>query len=568
MPRARRSVALVLLILIAGLCARSRSARADEVDDLIQLVQHKPAGMAEDQWKEERRDAATKLGKLGDKRAVPALIQVVQTESFDVVAENAIDALGKLGDKRAVPVLKQVAADDSRDRESRAKARKALSKLGAKAEPQTGDDDDDLGLGVVGNSGTTTTTVGASRPKKIPDGPAFSDDTLAATDRFTIAAGAAHLNYDTQRQIASLDGDVTGTYRHEIERKSVAYGYGADLHVTAGAIDLPGSGTASEALVLDAALAGDSRFYWNPGGIYGAVEGALDLSVTGVKVERMGPGNTTKELLLGANLAAAVGGGYGRQIDLGEALRLRRIEMALEDARALGRPITPDLAEKILRTWWALRGEVGAHDRLVATVSILREAGVLLGEPDASLTYRILQILTDGQLDHRASGLDVRLLVSESFLVRDDLTGVPDGRVETLLLRARYGQQMTSTVQELVGEAYARKRILAGMDPAPWAAAASAAWRRYVYSDHDDPIGAFEVRAELGASNDDTGQGLAPRMAGGIGWLWAPSRASHLRLSANAVLEGGEMFLGATFEGTYGFLDVGFVGQGAYGAVK
>ncbi len=568
MPRARAAVVVLLTTVVLVLVARPRGARADEVDDLIQLVQSKPAGMDEEQWKEERRDAATKLGKLGDKRAVPALIHVVQTETFDVVAENAIDALGKLGDKRAVSVLQQVADDDSRDRESRDKARRALRKLGAQAKAKSGDDDDDLGLGVVGNGGTTTTTVGATQAKKIPDGPSFDDDTLAAIERFTIAAGAAHLSYDTQRQLASLDADVTGNYRKEIERTNLGYGYGADVHLVAGALDLPGPGTASEALVLDANIAGDSRFYWQPGGLYGALEGDLDLSVTGVKIERAGPNNTTKELLLGADLVGAIGAGYGRQIDLGEALRLRRIEMALEDARALGRPITADLAEKILRTWWALRGEVGAHDRLVATVSILREAGVLLGEPDAGLTYRILQILTDGQLDHRPSGLDVRLLMSEGYRLRDDLTGVPDGRVETLLLRARYGAQMTSTVQELVGEAYARKRILAGNDPAPWAAAAAAAWRRYVYGDYDDPIGAFEIRAELGASNDDTGNGTSARLGGGVGWLWAPSRASRLRLAATAVLEGGEMFLGATFEGTYGLLDVGFVGQGAYGAVK
>jgi len=48
------------------------------------------------------RNAAKSLGKLGDKRAVPALIGCVEQECASV---GAVRALGKIGDERAVPAL-------------------------------------------------------------------------------------------------------------------------------------------------------------------------------------------------------------------------------------------------------------------------------------------------------------------------------------------------------------------------------------------------------------------------------------------------------------------------------
>ncbi len=54
------------------------------------------------------------------------------------------------------------------------------------------------------------------------------------------------------------------------------------------------------------------------------------------------------------------------------------------------------------------------------------------------------------------------------------------------------------------------------------------------------------------------------RSGGRIGWLWAPSRFNRFRLSASVAVEAGEIFVGANFEASYGFLDVGFIGRGAY----
>ena len=48
--------------------------------------------------------AAEALGKLGDKRAVPALINALNDDNT-TVQWVAAEALGKLGDKRGIPVL-------------------------------------------------------------------------------------------------------------------------------------------------------------------------------------------------------------------------------------------------------------------------------------------------------------------------------------------------------------------------------------------------------------------------------------------------------------------------------
>lgn len=570
MRRIRRELVAVTVVL--GLLAvAGRDARADEVDDLVKLVSSKPPAMDEDEWREKRRDAAKKLGKLGDKRAVPALIRVVETETFDVVAEHAIDSLGRLGDDRAVPALQDVVADTSRDRYARDLARKALRKLGASASGggsnKSDDDDDDGGVGNSG--GGSGSSVGSSTNATVADGPSFDEDILAASEVLQLAVGGASLTYDSVREVAVLDGQVDARYWRQLEKPSAGYGYGGRASIAGGLIDLPGGGTASESLVFNGFGGGDARFYLGGGDLYGAVEGGLALSTTALKVERAGGGNTTRELVFGADINAGLGVGYGRVLDVGAGLRLRRIELALAQARVLGRPITPDLAARIMRAWWALRGEQGTHDRLVATVKILREAGVLLGEPDASTTYKLLEVLRDGQLDHRMQGLDVRLGVAESYLVRDPIVPVADGRVETLLLRARYGMQATSTVNEIVGEGFGRLRVLADDgEPAPWSVGAAAAWRRYAYSDYFDPIGALEVRAEVGLSDYDNGNAKGSRLGGGVGWIWSPSRASRYRLAANASLESGEFFLGATFEAVYGFLDVGYVGAAPYAALK
>jgi len=57
--------------------------------------------------------AAQALGKIGDRRSVEPLIEVLEAPHEPGLMEAATEALGKLGDPRAVPVLSHVLAEGS-----------------------------------------------------------------------------------------------------------------------------------------------------------------------------------------------------------------------------------------------------------------------------------------------------------------------------------------------------------------------------------------------------------------------------------------------------------------------
>ena len=108
-------------------------AQPADVPALTKMIETQPADMDKSTWKEKRRDAARKLVQSKDKRGVPVLIKLVETETFDIIGEIAIEGLGNMGDQSAVPALQRAASDMSRDKATRDLAKKALAKLGADA---------------------------------------------------------------------------------------------------------------------------------------------------------------------------------------------------------------------------------------------------------------------------------------------------------------------------------------------------------------------------------------------------------------------------------------------------
>ena len=83
-----------------------------------------------------RKEAARSLTRVGDERAVKALIEALRYESWEddytvliSVRESAADALGNIGDKRALNPLIQSLSEDS-DEEVRWKSAAALGKIG------------------------------------------------------------------------------------------------------------------------------------------------------------------------------------------------------------------------------------------------------------------------------------------------------------------------------------------------------------------------------------------------------------------------------------------------------
>jgi hypothetical protein len=384
--------------------------------------------------------------------------------------------------------------------------------------------------------------------KDVPNGPSLPEGTIAAYDRLTFAIGGAHLHYDSVRNQTTFDANVAGLYQRRIERARLAWGIDAAANVVTGLVNPDGAGI-SRAVIADARVGGEARFY--AGQVFGIGQIAVGSGTTYISND-MG----LKDVSTIADFQVAIGGGYGRILDVGAALRVRRIAAVLEHAKALGRPIDQSLQRRLQLAWWALRGERSMHRVLTATVAILRDAGVLLGEPDAGLAYELLAVLEDIQLDRRTSGLDAYVAVSESYLLRED--GDPDdGRYEQVLARVAYGKQLPGLTSDITGSAYGRLRVLApDGERSPWAAGAAARWRKFTYGDHYDPIGAIDIGAFAAVSDDDVdGVDVGFSVGGDIGFSLVFNRVSVLRLSGNASFDGGELIVGAALEASYGLAD-------------
>jgi len=568
--RAAGTTIAVIVLALAGGAAR---AQGNEVPAWIEVVKKQPAGVERTAWKEQRREAARKLGASGDKRAVTVLIELADKETFDIIGEIAIDGLGQLGDPAAVPVLQKIAADRSRDTVQRDKAKKALARLGARPEPAAGGG---APLPDVGDHATrdgaaiTTTEPAAEAPEPatatlVPttpapaSGPMWGDDILAKTERLTFVIGTAAFEYDTVRDRATFDLDGRSSYQRTQDRDRNAWRYGADLRVVAGTTNPDGPAKARN-LIGAAGGHGEFRAYGGSD-LYGIAFGQARLEGSRLSTTD-DDGNQNSDRWLALDAQVAFGGGFGRVLDVGTRMRVARIATALERSRALGRPIDDEVARRLQSAWWALRGRLGSHQLLITTIAILRDAGILLGEPDASTTYELLQILDDPAFDGRASGFDLHVAFGEGFLKRwrwpeAEASGALDaGRLEELLLRARWVKQVADQ-SDLAVALWARKRLFTPDDgPAPWAAALRVEARRWVYADHFDPRGALDVAGEVGASDDDVDDtDLGVRLAGELGWTVIVSRASSLRLSADAAFDSGELFVGARLAAAYGLLD-------------
>lgn len=90
-----------------------------ELDSLITILK---TGKRED-----RKKAAKMLGRLGNSKAVPALVDALRGDKSEGVREEAAEALGAIGDRDAVEPL--VRALNDRDGGVRRDAARALGKL-------------------------------------------------------------------------------------------------------------------------------------------------------------------------------------------------------------------------------------------------------------------------------------------------------------------------------------------------------------------------------------------------------------------------------------------------------
>src|SRR5262249_12676452 len=161
---------------------------------------------------------------------------------------------------------------------------------------------------------------------ELPALPAIDDDALAAYERVTFAGGTANFGYDRARKRVDFDVDVAGLYQKRVERETSAWGWNASAHVVAGYINPDGP-----------ALSRDAQGGLYRGALYGIGRAAAASQVNYVSdVDPNNPGNTLKDTRFTADLQVALGGGFGRVLDVGAAIRVRRLARTLEAAHALG----------------------------------------------------------------------------------------------------------------------------------------------------------------------------------------------------------------------------------------
>ncbi|HEY5949757.1 MAG TPA: hypothetical protein VIV40_29885, partial [Kofleriaceae bacterium] len=449
---------------------------------------------------------------------------------------------------------------------------------GTAAGPKSGGGEVSSGLeggGAIGAEGGAGGGLLGDKPASDVEGlPELGDDVIAASDRLTIAAGTAGLNYDTARKRLDFDANASGLYAKRVEAETRAFGLNLGADVVAGVVNPDGRG-ATRALIINTHGDGEARFYSNK--VYGVGKAAVGVAFQQFSFRHpTDPGQDqvgAAARAFTADLQVALGGGYGRVIDVGSAIRVNRLGRTLDNARALGKPIDAATSKRLQLTWWALRGERSSFRSLIATIAVLREAGILLGEPNAVITYEILQVLRDTQLYMRPSGFDAQLVFGEGYLQRPDTDGDDNcdaignsrcGRYEQVIASAGYGAQLDEDKLEISGNAYARYRLLPGDgEPAPWAAGATARMRRFTYGEHGDPFGALDLRGTLAVSTDDNpadpcmgfGCDKSLRIEGEAGFTYWLNQASGLRLSAQVAEDGGELYFGARLEATYGLLD-------------
>ncbi len=583
-----------LAAMVATLTLAPAAAGADQVDDHIAVLQKKPGGMSNDTWREKRREAARELGRLGDKRAALPLIKIVETEKFDAIAEIAIEALGKLGDKRAVPVLKKVREDASRDQFLRDAAGDALAALGegpAAAPPPAetpGPEEAPVETPVSGTSGAGDPSEAgdAATPEQdepalggvsVPEKGRFAPDVLAMSERWTFAVGSFALTWDTIADQPQMSGSAALAYHRGLEQPKLGYSFDGGFVFAGGAQDRDGelSDTGSLALAFAGTGQTELRFYLGaPHGFFLHAGGDLGLGGSAINVEST-LGTDFKEFVPSLDAGLALGVGYGRTLDVGTRLRVARIEKVLRRARQLGRPINAEVANRLQTAWWDARADLGYRHQVVATLQILKEAGVLLSDPDATTVYQILRVLEDGQLDRRWDGWDVRMGVAELLVGRDNRGegGVFEDdnfdlhREEAAVARATFARQSPGGLSELTAGLRAAYRLDDGSGgyPSYYAVEADVTWRRFFYGEAWDPRGALELGATLrgGDTNtnddmegDEEGAGRSASLR--VGYQMIASRAARLGAAATLRVEGDDLFLGIALSGTWSLADASY----------
>jgi hypothetical protein len=194
MRGANRLCGLVVLIAVAIAMNHSPAFAGDRIAELTQMLSSSS--------EKTRMSAVLSLARLGDKRTLKPLVTALHDPNAQVRA-IAATALGKLGHKAALPALKSAATDDLDDT-VREKAREAATHV-AKVNKIP----DDLAPAAEAQARAKKTTTGFGRsPHAVEDRPDLyvtvkgtNDDSPGKTDKNTRKAHADILKTALQDQL-------------------------------------------------------------------------------------------------------------------------------------------------------------------------------------------------------------------------------------------------------------------------------------------------------------------------------------------------------------------------------
>lgn len=481
---------------------------------LLELLRKKPAGLNKDAWRAQRREAARELGRLRERRAVPALLQIVRRERFDVILEIAIDALGNIRDRRAAEPLKKLLHDPSLDAYVRDAVASALKKIGAgrktaprrprrprrPKQPQTPTEP------IQEPVGSHNRYLFGALPKlklELPD-----DDVLAKASVLELAGSTGEFSWDSGSERTTASLALATRYRLQIERTKLGLTIDGSGQLGFGLDNPPGDD--NTAWLFDHALQLNPELRYYPfqndaAKLFGQITAGI-----GYGMIVASPANSLENRVdFAARLSVAVAPGWGRILDIGPRLRLRRVERVLRRAGLLeGNAIDEATGRALMQLWYQLRNTIGTYAQLGYTLRILEGAGALGAKVDPATAYRLVRILDDPQLIGRRDGLMARLGYGYArTLVKDlgdDDLGFLFGDVEYL--------RQVGTTRELGGRLSFYWSHLGSPDTYNVSFRSFYHW--YLYNRAFDPLGAIGATVEAGISNQP-GSGFSD---GGVGW--------------------------------------------------
>jgi hypothetical protein len=564
----------------AGLWLTPQTALAAPVDEKIELLRTRPTGMDEREWRSKRREAARELGDVRDKRAVDALIEVAETERYDVLLSIAVEGLGKQGDPRALPALQRIHADRSVDKFVRDQAAEAIRTLG-----DTPRDDARLVSGEVssGDSTGNVTTgpqLGAMGAASAPD-EALPEpkrrrplpDNLRARDRsLDLVMGSLDLSVNTawQQQPVLADAGLGVVARYVDERNQ--WGWSAKGALTGSlrngdyrrapdpdtANDPNDPGDTGNTLYIREQLAGqlEAHYYFGRTDVHLFAALGADQRFTMLRIDDDGDDDSRDEAALRDNrfaldLAPAGGVGWGRNLNAGSEMRVDAIEKLLREENILARDIDAEGKRAIQDAIYLVANDRASYPRLAHTLETLRGRGYLVRAPSPRLVYRLIRAIDDPSYVQRPKGPLVRAGFVYAIPIKqgDYLLRSQDSAVAGPMLQFDYGIQI-DLEREILVDTRILYDALGGVTGISTDSGAS--YRRYLHGRWNDYVGEWHVALRGGVSKRNwqlpdgaPPEGIGYRIMAGAGYAYAFNRGSRIDVGVTGGLESGAVLVGA-----------------------